>query len=124
MHELDMTLIDSRPQGKTQSGPLRLLYGTHETVFSPGDGDVVVGRDVSCGMVVDTAYASRHHCTVAWQHDKFVLRDHSTNGTWLQLGSAEPLRVHNETVPLIGAGVIKIGRVFGDNDIGLILFKV
>ena len=124
MLDENSTLINSRFGGSVQSGPLRLLYGSRETVLSPGDQDCVIGRDGDCGVVVETAYTSRHHCTLAWQNDKFVLKDHSTNGTWLQLGRAEPLRVHNETVPLAGAGSIKIGRAFNDDDSGLILFKV
>jgi adenylate cyclase len=124
VQDSDLTLINSKPQGKGQSSPLRLLYETRETVLSPGDNDCVVGRDADCGIVVETAYASRHHCTVTWQHDKFVLKDHSSNGTWLQLGRAEPLHVHHETVPLTGAGSIKIGQAFGDDATGLILFKI
>lgn len=124
MHELEMTLTDANCLTKASSGPLRLLYGNHEIVLSPGAEDIVMGRDVGCAVVLETAYASRHHCTVTWKHDKYVLRDHSTNGTWLQLGSAKPLRVHDEAVPLVGAGVIKIGQKFSDNDAGVILFKV
>src|SRR2546429_6979706 len=43
----------------------------------------IIGRDPSCGLVIASQNVSRLHCTIVRRHERFVLRDHSTNGTFV-----------------------------------------
>ena len=62
------------------------------------------------GMVVHEEQASRLHCTIERKHDKFVLVDHSTNGTYVTIeGNAEVL-VQREEFALTQRGFIALGR--------------
>lgn len=120
----DQTLINREPPDPVSAqGPLRLFYRDAQRQIYPGDTPLTVGRGAGCALVVETAYASRSHCTIEHRQDKYLLVDHSTNGTWLQLGLAVPIHVHNEAVPLAGSGSFRLGRASGEEG-ELILFKL
>jgi adenylate cyclase len=120
----DQTLIYREPPDPVSvQGPLRLFYRDTERQIYPGDTPLTMGRGAGCALLVETAYASRRHCTIEYRQDKYFLVDHSTNGTWVKLGLAVPLHVHNEAVPLAGSGCFRLGRASGE-DSELILFKL
>jgi class 3 adenylate cyclase len=51
---------------------------------------LVIGRDAGCGLVVDDEQVSRQHCLIERRKDKFVIKDISTNGTYVTIdGEAE-----------------------------------
>src|SRR5438876_7503 len=77
---------------------LDLLYRGREYHIEASDTPFVIGRDSGgCNLCIASEYSSRRHCTIEYREAKFVLNDCSTNGTYLQLGRTENLRVHNET---------------------------
>jgi len=43
----------------------------------------MIGRGPDCELVISEPKASRQHCTVERRQDRFVLQDHSTNGTYV-----------------------------------------
>lgn len=104
---------------------LGLLYQGREYSLTPTDTPFVIGRDAdSNDLCVRSQYSSRTHCTIEFREAKFVLCDSSTNGTYLQLGRAENLRLHHETTPLIGHGCFKPGQNFSADDPDLIHFVI
>ncbi|RPI48516.1 MAG: adenylate/guanylate cyclase domain-containing protein, partial [Betaproteobacteria bacterium] len=44
-----------------------------------------IGRDASNDLPIASPKASRQHARIEWRRDKFVLFDHSTNGTYVTL---------------------------------------
>src|SRR6267142_2662764 len=54
--------------------------------------------------------ASRLHCTIERRQDKFVLTDHSTNGTYVKINSAPEVLVQREEFALTGKGTIACGQ--------------
>lgn len=124
--DYDTTLLNTA--SRLPVGPnlvLGLLHCGREYRLRPGDLPFAIGRDgASCQLCVPYEYSSRQHCTIAFRENKFVLRDDSTNGTYLQLGRAGNLRVHRETVPLIGHGCFKLGQDFRADDPDLIHFVI
>lgn len=52
-------------------------------------GDIVIGRDPECEIILDDATSSAHHARLAYHHNQWWLEDlQSTNGT----------KLNNETV--------------------------
>jgi pSer/pThr/pTyr-binding forkhead associated (FHA) protein len=122
----DTTLLNAEGgQFAVQHSALGLLYQGKEYRIEPGDTPFVIGRDAgTCNLSIQSEYSSRKHCTIEYRDAKFVLNDRSTNGTYVQLGRTENLRVHNESVPLIGHGCFRLGRDFRPDDPDLIHFVI
>ena len=70
--------------------------------------------------MVESNWASRSHLEITWKRDKFILTDHSTNGTTLRIASGESVFLKRESYPLIGKGSFTLGV---DRD-HVILFEV
>ena len=109
--DMDATVYaGSRPRARSRSGSLRLRYHDQEVVRRRDGDSITVGRDSANGLVVDDDMASRQHCTIERRQDLFVLRDHSTNGTYVTIeGDAEHL-VRRSEISLRKHGWIAFGR--------------
>ena len=95
------------PQPK---GALRLVYRGQEIVRRR-DGDAVsVGRDPASGLVVEDDMASRQHCTIERRQNLFVLKDHSTNGTFVTIEGDAEILVRRSEITLVKHGWIAFGR--------------
>lgn len=89
---------------------ITLIYRGTKAVRRRQRDSITLGRDEQCGLVVHADDASRLHCTIERKHDKFVLVDHSTNGTYVTIeGNAEVL-VQREEFALAKRGFIALGR--------------
>jgi adenylate cyclase len=101
-------------QSRSGNSVLRLKYLGKETVRRREAESVTLGRDPDCGLSVPDEHASRHHCTIERRSDKWVLKDHSTNGTWITgEGQAEVLLQREEY--MLGAhGWIAFGQARAD----------
>jgi adenylate cyclase len=54
--------------------------------------------------------ASRRHCTIERRKDKWVLKDHSTNGTFVTLEGDSELTLRREELVLRKHGWIAFGQ--------------
>jgi adenylate cyclase len=98
--------VDTHPA----SVVLTLRYRDKDYVRRRDSDSITLGRDENCGIHVHDDEASRHHCTIERRQDKFVLTDHSTNGTYVKReGSAEVL-VQREEFTLTGKGTLTCGQ--------------
>jgi pSer/pThr/pTyr-binding forkhead associated (FHA) protein len=62
--------------------------------------------------------ASRRHCTVKLLGDKFVLQDHSGNGTLVSIEGQPGVLLKGTQLELRAAGIIIFGpRRFNDSDV-------
>jgi class 3 adenylate cyclase len=76
-----------------------------------GPGELSIGRDGGCDIVVGDRKASRQHARIERRRDKFVLADHSSNGTWVQFsGEAEEVVLRREELMLRASGIIGLGH--------------
>jgi class 3 adenylate cyclase len=105
----DLTALSTRVDlGRAAS--LALAYEGRSWRFE-GPGELTFGRDGTCDVVVGDRKASRLHARVERRRDKFVLIDHSSNGTWVQVaGEAEEVVLRREELMLRGSGLIGIGH--------------
>jgi len=122
----DTTLMNNDGRSAVvQRAVLGLLHRGRQYHIRPGDTPFVIGRDTGvCDLSVANEYGSRRHCVIEYRDAKFVLRDNSTNGTYVQLGRADSLRVHHETIPLVGQGCFMLGKNFRPDDPDLIHFVI
>ncbi len=88
------------PNGKTSS-----------ITLTPQNVPLHIGRDnTQCQLFIDSSLASRDHCHIDYQYGKFVLVDHSTNGTYVKHAEGPQIYLRRQESPLIGKGEISLGE--------------
>src|SRR6185503_4028324 len=104
------TLFARKKDTKVAPSALTLLYRDKKLVRRRDRDAVTFGRGDDCGIQIFDDQASRLHCTIEKRQDKFVLTDHSTNGTYVTVeGSAEVL-VQREEISLGRKGKLAFGQ--------------
>ena len=70
-----------------------------------------VGREPRiCSLAMPTTFASRDHFHILHRRGKFILKDQSTNGTYVVENDADVIYLRREEMPLRGNGVISLGQ--------------
>ena len=108
------TTVILKPKGaaapKAKTVMIRLKYRGKELVRRRDNDSVTLGRDELSGLVIMEDKCSRHHCTIERRGDKFVLKDHSTNGTYVTIGEEDELHLQRAEIPLRKKGWISFGE--------------
>jgi adenylate cyclase len=99
-----------RPQGWSAMAALRLTYRDQLTVCSREKDSIIIGREDSCDLVINTKLASRKHCTIQHRDGTFVLRDTSKNGTYLTTLDGIEVGLKHDQSSLPDEGSISIGE--------------
>jgi len=89
---------------------LALEYRDKKFVRRRDRDAITLGRDENCGIHVHDDEASRLHCTIEKRQGKFVLTDHSTNGTYVSVDGKDDVLVQREEFVLTGRGTIACGQ--------------
>src|SRR5205823_4731070 len=103
-----------RPEARSAAAALRLSYRDLQLVRRRQNDLVVIGRDASCGLVIAGQNVSRLHCSIARRDDRFVLRDHSTNGTFVTVDGDAEIQLQGEDMPLRTHGWLALGEPRAD----------
>jgi pSer/pThr/pTyr-binding forkhead associated (FHA) protein len=116
----------NRDQSPKPSGlVLELYYHNAAIVIKAEQTPFHLGRDnAEANLPVSCEFASRQHCAIEFNDGKFILKDFSRNGTFVQLNRSQTFRVHNEAIPLMGGGSFKLGATMTIEDPERILFRV
>ena len=102
---------------------LHLTYGDKDYDLTAECAMFTIGRDGrKCDLGIESSSASRNHCHITYSRGKFLLTDHSSNGTFVQLGKGKTIYLRREELPLHGSGKISIGREIGSEKETLIHF--
>jgi len=118
----DITALGTRTE-HGRAAHLVLRYEGREWRFE-GPGELSLGRDIACDVVVGGRKASRRHARIERRRDKFVLADHSANGTWVQfMGEDEVVVVRREELLLRVSGLIGFGHSPGDGQDAPVAFS-
>ena len=105
----ELTALGTRTE-QGRAARLVLRYEGREWTFE-GPGEISIGRDGGCDIIVGDRKASRNHASIERRRDKFVLADHSSNGTWVKIsGEAEEVVLRREELMLRANGVIGVGH--------------
>lgn len=92
---------------------LQVTYRGKTLVRRRKSDSLSVGRDPDCDLVVDGAKASRRHCVLFSRNGALLLRDESSNGTFVTLSGQEEVRVQGREFPAGRAGAIVLGQPSG-----------
>lgn len=85
---------------------------------------ISIGRDGSCDLTIDANYASRSHVNLEFRRGKFVLVDHSTNGTYIKFNNQDEIFIRREELPLMGEGYVSLGETYNPGNTTNIYFSV
>jgi adenylate cyclase len=108
------TTVVLKPKGSALDKPktvvLRLKYRGKELARRRDNDSVTLGRDETSGLVIAEDKCSRHHCTIGRHGDHFVLKDHSTNGTYVTIGDEDEVHLQRAELVLRKKGWISFGQ--------------
>lgn len=95
----DLTVIGI-PPAQVDRARLRIARGADVVWLDRkgGTSKILLGRDRGCGLAVPDPAASRHHATIEVRGDRFVLVDHSANGTYIASGTTETCLKREEII--------------------------
>jgi adenylate cyclase len=107
----DMTTLASQKSVyKPKNAKLRLLVQGTELVLSAERPALALGRDPSADLVIKERMASRAHGKIERRLDKFILTDHSANGTFITVEGDKEIVLRREEFTLRGHGWIAFGQ--------------
>ena len=89
---------------------IHLRHGDREIVLGEQDAAVALGRDAHNDVVIADRMASRLHARIERRSGKFVLVDHSSNGTYVTINGERPIQLRREALVLRGHGRISFGH--------------
>jgi adenylate cyclase len=90
---------------------LRLILHDKTIILLPDQTPFMIGRDANkADLFFDEVLCSREHCHIEFRRGKYVLIDHSTNGTYVRVEHKAPIYLRREETTLQGSGVIGIGQ--------------
>ncbi len=104
------TVIDCRKLSKVVHDSLYLTRGTEITVVDRQNPVVSIGREDFNDISIHYSWISRTHAYIENCNGIFLLRDKSTNGTFIYPEKGESVYVNKGEHPLAGKGIITFGR--------------
>ena len=126
LHEPITQSHESLPPAKI----LRLYNDGDSYSLDQQNAAVTLGRESNSTLQIDSELASRSHASIEYRWGEFVLKDHSTNGTYLQMMNpatkgTSMTRLHRREIILTGSGTIGIGAAIDKASVQcLIQFQV
>lgn len=103
---------------------LMLRYHQQVAAISEQRKSVVLGREDSCDLTIRSSFASRQHARVEFSFGKFVITDHSANGTYIRFSDNQVIHLTHQDLILHGTGTISLGQPFSENPVEVIEFLV
>ncbi len=104
------TLAAHKGVFKPRNTMLRLKLQDVEVVLSAERPALAMGRDPAADLVIRERMASRAHGKIERRLDKFVLTDHSANGTFVTVEGDKEIILRREEFTLRGHGWIAFGQ--------------
>lgn len=103
------------PRGELRAAMLKLRHGGREVDLGPTVNLYTFGRDAQSDMVIGDRMASRQHARIERRRDRFVLIDHSTNGTYCTVHGEKEIELRREEFTLRGRGRISFGHAYAED---------
>ncbi|WP_373499518.1 FHA domain-containing protein [Desulfococcus sp.] len=116
MHDLPEASVRQR---------LELRLGRLLIIMNTDRPEVTMGRQRHNDIEIVDTRVSRSHARIELRDGRFILIDHSTNGTYVKLnGRDDSLSLKRSELPLEGAGTINLGRKMIDRPSRTIYFNL
>jgi len=99
-----------------------LLLRYRQQIFTVDEQhkSIVLGRGDSCNLIIQSNFASRQHATIDFNFGKFVVTDHSSNGTYIRFSDNQVIHISQQEVVLHGTGMISLGQPFSESPVDVI----
>ena len=107
--EEEITEVASSKTLESRAFLMNVRYRTRQMRFDPMLVSFLFGRGLDCDQTIDHPTISREHAEILYRNGQYILRDFSTNGSFIVQGD-QPERVHRSSVELRGQGRIYLGR--------------
>lgn len=102
---------------------LLLVYRGQDIELMPSAQPFNIGRGPRNDLVIDRELVSRSHAIIESRQGKFILADHSTNGTYLMLENGSRFFVRREEITLHDQGIICLGQAAFDENPDIIRYE-
>ncbi|HRF43288.1 MAG TPA: adenylate/guanylate cyclase domain-containing protein [Candidatus Competibacteraceae bacterium] len=102
---------------------LLLVYRGQNIELAPSAEPFSIGRGTRNNLVIDRELVSRSHAIIESRQGKFILADHSTNGTYLMLENGSRFFVRREEIILQDQGIICLGQAAFDENPDVIHYE-
>jgi len=102
---------------------LVLDYRDKATELAPSAQAFKIGRGPRNDLVVDRELISRSHAAIEFRQGKFILADHSTNGTYLLLDNGARFFIRREDFTLQERGIICLGQAAFEQNPDIIRYE-
>ena len=76
---------------------------------------IILGRGDDCDLVIRDNLASRQHALIEYNFGKFLLIDHSVNGTYIRFSDNQVILLSHQQMVLHGAGTLSLGQHFSES---------
>lgn len=121
---MDMTVMstDSFQLEEIAAGRLKVTFRGKSVLMGKERPLVHLGRGEHNELQVVRPFVSKRHATIELQDGRYVLTDHSVNGTFLNMGERKNYRLHKSSIPLLSRGVMSLGRGFDKSDAQVVHF--
>jgi adenylate cyclase len=94
---------------------LMLRYRQRVVTVSEKVKSVMLGRGDDCDLMILNNLASRQHARIEYNFGKFLLTDHSVNGTYIRFSDEQVVQLNHQQIVLHGAGMISLGQPFSED---------
>ncbi len=102
---------------------LSLKHGDRQIELSEAMPNLSIGRDLANDVVLADRKASRMHARIERRRDKFVLIDHSSNGTYVIVENEAEIALRREELLLRNRGHISFGHAYQDDPTEVVSFS-
>ena len=123
-HDVTVMLDDQPLDAMTLKSRMELRFHDQHLEVDENRPTVTLGRQSHNDVVVNDNRVSRSHSRIEYRRGKFVLIDQSTNGTYVLIQGKKSLNIKRDEAPLIGNGIIGLGREVTDESPFAIHFQI
>jgi adenylate cyclase len=103
------------PRQAVAAAKVKLKHGQREIELGATQSVLTLGRDQQSDVVIADRKASRLHARIERRRDKFVLIDHSSNGTYVTVDGEAEMVLRREELVLRGRGRVSFGHAYQDD---------
>lgn len=108
-------------KGGKQESRVEVEYGGRKWTVDARSPHLEIGRHAACDIRVIGRSVSHLHARVTWNRGRAWLEDLSTNGTVMEPKGGTATRLHRETVPLAGDGILRLGAMVEEGEPGALV---
>jgi adenylate cyclase len=121
--ETEDELTSLSTHAKVGPAHLVLRHGERQIELSDAVSTLAIGRDLQNDVVIADRKASRMHAHIERRRDKFVLIDHSSNGTYVTVQGEREIVLRREELLLRSSGQVSFGHAYKDDPSEFLAFS-